>query len=169
MSDRLTDGTDHWSVSVWRNGDNVVTIESNFMSGRDLIDGDAEFIRNCATNLLAFVGDAPPRPCAGCAALRAELQDAKDDAEHWLLCCDGVKHDPRCPNHCMGSEQGDPCLRCQNEKLRADTGTVQRAAWEAGFKLAVSYGDNWIHFDGEQKERQWVKFIAQSQPDGVKP
>jgi hypothetical protein len=35
-----------------------------------------------------------------------------------------------------------------------------RLAWEAGFKLAVGYGDNWPHFDGEQKERQWLEFLA---------
>ncbi len=35
-----------------------------------------------------------------------------------------------------------------------------RVAWEAGFILAVSYNDNWIHFAGEQKERQWNAFVA---------
>ena len=30
-----------------------------------------------------------------------------------------------------------------------------RHAWEAGFRLCRSYGDNHHHFDGEQKERRW--------------
>lgn len=30
-----------------------------------------------------------------------------------------------------------------------------RVAWEAGFKLCRDYGNNWMHFDDEQKERQW--------------
>jgi hypothetical protein len=34
-----------------------------------------------------------------------------------------------------------------------------RFAWEAGFKLCQSYGDNWIHFGGQQKERQWKWFL----------
>jgi hypothetical protein len=36
-----------------------------------------------------------------------------------------------------------------------------REAWEAGFRLAVEYGDNWIHFDGEQKERQWALAVQE--------
>jgi hypothetical protein len=37
-----------------------------------------------------------------------------------------------------------------------------KAAWESGFKLAVGYGDNHAHFDGEQKERQWRAYLASS-------
>ena len=42
-----------------------------------------------------------------------------------------------------------------------------RAAWEAGFRLCRSYGDNHAHFDGEQKERQWRAYLQdleQEQP-----
>lgn len=35
-----------------------------------------------------------------------------------------------------------------------------RDAWEAGFKLCRTYGDNWIHFTGKQREEQWEKFCA---------
>jgi hypothetical protein len=42
------------------------------------------------------------------------------------------------------------------------TRETERAAWEAGFKLAVGYGDNWFHFHGEQKERQWNEYLASS-------
>lgn len=38
--------------------------------------------------------------------------------------------------------------------------TELRHAWEQGFKLAVGYADNHFHFAGEQKERQWQKFLA---------
>lgn len=34
-----------------------------------------------------------------------------------------------------------------------------RAAWEAGFALCASYGDNKHHFRGEQKENNWKKFL----------
>lgn len=33
-------------------------------------------------------------------------------------------------------------------------------AWEAGFALCRVYGDNYIHFAGQQKERHWGKFLA---------
>jgi hypothetical protein len=33
-----------------------------------------------------------------------------------------------------------------------------RVAWEAGFRLCRSYGDNHAHFDGEQKERRWLEY-----------
>lgn len=36
----------------------------------------------------------------------------------------------------------------------------ERAAWEAGFELCIGYGDNYAHFHGEQKERQWKAFLA---------
>lgn len=36
-----------------------------------------------------------------------------------------------------------------------------REAWEAGFRLCRSYGDNCAHFDGEQKERQWQAYLAE--------
>lgn len=47
--------------------------------------------------------------------------------------------------------------------------TALRAAWEAGFKLAVSYGDNWIHFDGDQKERKWKAYLAAQPVDAPQP
>jgi hypothetical protein len=51
--------------------------------------------------------------------------------------------------------------RADNAEARATAAETRiREAWEAGFKLAVSYGDNWIHFDGEQKERQWETWRA---------
>lgn len=34
-----------------------------------------------------------------------------------------------------------------------------RQAWEAGFALCASYGDNKHHFCGEQKENQWQKLL----------
>lgn len=35
-----------------------------------------------------------------------------------------------------------------------------RHAWECGFRLAVAYGDNHHHWDGEQRERRWRDFVA---------
>jgi len=52
--------TDHWSVTVERNGKNIVTIESNCLSGREISEEDERVIRRCACHLLAFIGDELP-------------------------------------------------------------------------------------------------------------
>lgn len=54
---------EHWSVTVERNGEKVVTIESNCLSGRDISGEDEATIRTAATHLLAFIGlSADVRP-----------------------------------------------------------------------------------------------------------
>ncbi len=50
----------HWSVSVTRDGETIVTIESNCLSGRDLSPEDEDTIRLAAKHLLAFVGTKHP-------------------------------------------------------------------------------------------------------------
>jgi hypothetical protein len=47
---------DHWSVTVERNGEQIVAIESNCLSGRDISPADEEAIRIAARHLLAFIG-----------------------------------------------------------------------------------------------------------------
>ena len=54
---KLRRRTDHWSVTVRRNGEDVVTIESNFLSGRKISPEDEEVIRTAARHLLAFIGE----------------------------------------------------------------------------------------------------------------
>lgn len=49
--------TQHWAVTVERNGQSVVTIESNCLSGREISTEDEKCIRNAAHHLLAFIGD----------------------------------------------------------------------------------------------------------------
>lgn len=48
-----------WSVTVERNGEQVVTIASNHLSGRDITPADAELIQRAARHLLSFLGDRP--------------------------------------------------------------------------------------------------------------
>lgn len=36
---------------------------------------------------------------------------------------------------------------------------IQRQAWDAGFALARSYGDNWMHCVGEQREKRWQEYL----------
>lgn len=52
--------SESWSVSVELNGENVVTIEPNYLSGRSLVPAEKDAIRNAAYYLLAFLGDPPP-------------------------------------------------------------------------------------------------------------
>jgi hypothetical protein len=53
----------HWAVTVSRGGEEIVTIESNCLSGSELSPEDEDTIRTAASHLLAFIGDpAPPSP-----------------------------------------------------------------------------------------------------------
>lgn len=47
---------EHWAVTVQRNGETVVTIESNLISGRELQPGDEAVIEQAARHLLGFLG-----------------------------------------------------------------------------------------------------------------
>lgn len=68
---------DHWSVTVRRNGEEIVTIESNMLSGRELSSEDEAVIRQAAEHLMAFVGDGKPTPCFVCGGVEA----CRDDCE----------------------------------------------------------------------------------------
>ena len=46
-----------WEVSVNVNGENILTIGHNHLSGIDDIDKYADVVRNCARHLLSFIGD----------------------------------------------------------------------------------------------------------------
>jgi hypothetical protein len=50
----------HWAVSVTVDGANVLTIESNFLSGVDNIADHEETIETAALHLLAFIGAGHP-------------------------------------------------------------------------------------------------------------
>lgn len=48
---------DHWAVEVRVNGETILTIESNCLSGKsDLTETDFDTIRTAANNLLSFAG-----------------------------------------------------------------------------------------------------------------
>lgn len=70
---RLLPQREHMAVTVWRNGESVVTIETNCLSGRNLLPGDDEVIRDAARNLLGFIGDPYPQPSA---ALQGRIERA---------------------------------------------------------------------------------------------
>jgi len=59
MTDRtkeLIAADQHWA----RAGENIVTIESNCLSGREISPEDEETIRTAARHLLSFIGDPAP-------------------------------------------------------------------------------------------------------------
>lgn len=70
-----------------------------------------------------------------------------------------------CGDEAPGSSTTDiayvDCIHCL--RRLADKNSVHpslRVAWEAGIKLARSYGDNIIRLDGREKDRQWEKFLS---------
>ena len=54
--------TQTWGVTVYRNGEQVVTIESGSLAGREITPEDEDAIRCAAESLLAFIGE-PVAPC----------------------------------------------------------------------------------------------------------
>lgn len=61
-----TQRTQHWSVTVERDGENVVKIESNCLSGREISKEDEKVIRDCAHHLLSFIGEGRSDERARC-------------------------------------------------------------------------------------------------------
>lgn len=61
-------------------------------------------------------------------------------------------------------EEEDGWIRIAAEKAK-DARLRERQAWEAGFQLCRSYGDNHAHFDGEQKEARWRRYLASRDDD----
>lgn len=59
-AERLAASNDHWSVTVSRHGEEIVTMETNCLSGREISPDDERTIRTAAEMLLAFIGDASP-------------------------------------------------------------------------------------------------------------
>lgn len=56
---------EHWSVTVERKGQQVVTIEQGCLSGREISKDDEQAIRSAAHHLLAFIGDPHPAGAQG--------------------------------------------------------------------------------------------------------
>ena len=53
--------SDHFAVTVWRNGESLVTIESYCLSGKaEFTEAEAETIRTAALHLMAFIGERSP-------------------------------------------------------------------------------------------------------------
>lgn len=90
---------ERWGVQVFRDGQDVVTIESNHLVGRDLHPGDEDIIRLCAHQLLGFIGAAAagslpgaPRPdrityrCPACGNQTLMVDSIGHFVCSWLKC-----------------------------------------------------------------------------------
>lgn len=56
--------TGHWAVTVSRNGEELVTIESNCLSGKPEFSAEDErVIREAAAHLKAFIGEPKAEVC----------------------------------------------------------------------------------------------------------
>ena len=54
----------HWAVTVSMNGESLVTIESNCLSGKpEFTDEEAQVIRDAAAHLKAFIGEPKSEIC----------------------------------------------------------------------------------------------------------
>jgi hypothetical protein len=73
---------EHWAVTVWRNGEEVVTIATNSLSGRELEPADEECVRTAARHLLAFIGEGTsPRLGGPMTRFRQDNTQGYGDAE----------------------------------------------------------------------------------------
>lgn len=57
---------------------------------------------------------------------------------------------------------------CPNPTMIDNPRAMIRAAWLRGIKLAVSYGDNIVYCQGEQRERHWQKFLSEPITDAIR-
>ena len=65
---------EHWGVTVDTFGEQIVRIETEYLSGREISDVDESTIRRAAEHLLAFIGDPYP------AALSPDVATTTRDA-----------------------------------------------------------------------------------------
>jgi len=56
----------HWRVQVDVDGENVLSIETNCYGGVNNISEYGDVIRECASHLLAFIGDSGKHICPEC-------------------------------------------------------------------------------------------------------
>lgn len=71
----------HWGVDVRIDGERVLTIESNSLSGIDNIDKYKETVKECAYHLLSFIGGE--KSCSKCKYFANK---------NWYTRCQKCKH-----------------------------------------------------------------------------
>jgi hypothetical protein len=89
--------TQSWAVSVERDGENIVTIASNCLGGRDLSAEDERVIRMAAEHLNAFVGPGPTpegRETAQAGSKPAQLGMCRTGFPHFCANCGNTITDP---------------------------------------------------------------------------
>lgn len=94
----------HWSISVSRDGENLVTIESNCLCGKpEFTDEEAQQIRDCADHLRAFIGEPPsPHPAAA-----PQGGDPKPPRSLWTITTYDAKDRPTTRPVCLTADVDD--------------------------------------------------------------
>ena len=84
------DKVQHWGVHVHINGENVLSIESNSLSGIENIGDYEDTVRGCAYHLLSFIGgDSNFRAVSDeLTRLRAEVETLRAENERLHAHCD---------------------------------------------------------------------------------
>lgn len=108
----------HWAVSVFSDGETVLTIESNCVCGRDLSDDDKQLVRDCAQHLLAFVGEpagaavpqeaTPQLPPETSVLARCNELLGRAGASHMLGLRDGIIEAVRAQDTPFGAQEAGP-------------------------------------------------------------
>jgi hypothetical protein len=74
-----------WEVSVAVNGNNILTIGSNHLSGIENIDEFAEIVANCGEHLLSFIGRATPAAEAAQPVAETLAWVGMRDGKRWYM------------------------------------------------------------------------------------
>lgn len=123
----MTDKDKHWSVTVCADGDEIVTIESNCLSGRQISPEDEETIRKAAHHLLAFAGN-PTRSARPIHAPQQRTVQIGDPEGIWIMCQCGHlgRFDRRTiARHCDKDGKAiGACSICEREQL-ISLGTIR--------------------------------------------
>ena len=95
-------------------------------------------------------------------ALIIERDALKQEREDWILIADGIKHDPRCENHFMGSKENGPCHRClvQYFRLCAESAEARLQQQTAGLqKMRRALNEYW-RIAGCSPQALWSGCVA---------
>lgn len=99
---------EHWGVDVRLNGERVLTIESNCLSGRDLSDEELEAVYQCALHLIGF--------CGRTAENKELAQLSHNNERQEILLCD-TKHP--CGSRGKNNQCNFQCIYARQRKTSA--------------------------------------------------
>jgi hypothetical protein len=90
------------------------------------------------------------------AAYNTAVTPAREADDEPVLCCGR----PRRYCYCTAAEREYAYRKALSQPSSGEETGRLRAMWQAGFDACRNYGDNWIHCEGEQKERAIQRALA---------